>query len=125
MRRLALILLLIAACDSGDRPVDPVWGKQPCGACSMLVSDPHTAAQLITRNGDHVFFDDIGCMLSSSKYAAARSLWVRNGAGQWVDARAARYGQGATPMDYGFVVAEQGTDLASVERAVAARGAHP
>ena len=124
MKRLALIVLIIAACESGDRAVDPVWGKQPCGACSMLVSDPHTAAQLITKAGDHLFFDDIGCMLNSSKYADAKSIWVRNGAGQWVDARAARYGQGVTPMDYGFVVAEQGADLASVERAVGAREEH-
>ena len=121
MRVLTLIVCALMACDSFDRPVDPVWGKQPCGACAMLVSDPRTAAQLVTRDGERLYFDDIGCMVGSEKLKEAANVWVRDGSGRWIDARTAKYGRGSTPMDYGFVVAPSGFEFEAVQRAVNAQ----
>ncbi|MBI4953148.1 MAG: hypothetical protein HY908_14030 [Myxococcales bacterium] len=120
------------ACAGGDKPVDPVWGKQPCAACAMLVSEPRHAGQLVTESGDRFYFDDPGCLAAylaertASAEPAARvgAAWVRDEAGSWIDARSARYRTGArTPMDYGFEAQADGTaSFADVERAARDRG---
>ncbi len=98
-------LLAGAACSNADAPAEPVWSKQPCDHCTMIVSDRRYAAQLVW-DGDRRFFDDVGCMvLWMEEHAASGArAWVRDPlAGTWIDARSARYATGAkTPMDYGF-----------------------
>jgi nitrous oxide reductase accessory protein NosL len=99
--------LLVAGCErSLDQPADPVWGKQPCAHCAMLVSERPHAAQATLEDGRRLYFDDIGCLVSSleAERAATRGAWVRDGAAErWLDARSARYRSGArTPMDFGF-----------------------
>lgn len=122
MRRSVLALALaVFACETADQPVDPVWGKQACGSCAMLVSEPAHAAQLATADGTRVFFDDLGCLVEYQKErGAAKKLWVRTSEGRWVDAKTAKYKGGAkTPMDYGFTYAADGTaEFADVEDAV-------
>ena len=94
------------ACQSASAgPLEPVWGKQACASCAMLVSDPHFAAQVLTSAGDHLYFDDIGCMasyLGRPKNKASRA-WVRASGGQWLETELSHFSNGAkTPMDYGF-----------------------
>jgi len=109
-RRCALAGLLgavaaVAACKAPDAPAEPVWGKEPCAHCKMLVSDKRYAAQVIDDGGEHRFFDDIGCMvLWIEAHKPPSRTWVREStSGAWLDARTARYVQGArTPMDFGF-----------------------
>jgi copper chaperone NosL len=95
---------LAAACEKTDQAVDPVWGKEPCAHCRMLVSDRRFAAQAIDAAGDRAFFDDAGCLvlwLDEKRQENARA-WVYQSSG-WVDARKATYEGGAkTPMDHGF-----------------------
>jgi copper chaperone NosL len=130
MNALALALGLLGlaslACEDANAPVDPVWGKQACASCAMLVSDPRFAAQLATEDGSRVFFDDAGCMATWLREhgGRARRLWVRNGAATWVDARTARFASGEkSPMNYGFAPAEGGDQQwADVEAAARARG---
>jgi hypothetical protein len=77
----------------------------------MLVSDPHFAAQLLSVTGDHLYFDDVGCMATFSleHQLAANPSWVRASNGRWVSTALARFDQGAkTPMDYGFVFSPNG-----------------
>ena len=108
-RRSALAVLLGAvaavACKPSDAPAEPVWGKEPCAHCKMLVSDKRYAAQVIDDSGEHRFFDDIGCMVlwMDARQPPSRA-WVRESTtGAWLDARTARYARGArTPMDFGF-----------------------
>lgn len=100
--------LALAAChEAADRPLEPVWGKQPCDHCAMLLDEPRFAAQLATPDGTHLYFDDVGCLaawLREHPRAGART-WVRRDNG-WLDAERARYTSGArTPMGYGFVAA--------------------
>lgn len=118
-------VLVLVACESASTPVDPVWGKEPCGSCAMLVSEPMHAAQLGTHEGKRVYFDDVGCMAAyvQERGIGPAKMWVRDSSGNWVDARGARFRSGArTPMDYGFVVAADGSfDFGSIEQAARAR----
>src|SRR5262245_44732714 len=94
-----------AACGRGDAPVDPVWGKEPCAHCSMIVGDKRYAAEILAEDGSRRYFDDVGCMVSffEERHIRAKS-WVRDeSTGAWVEAESARYRRGVrTPMDYGF-----------------------
>ncbi len=100
---LSMIAALGSACKGANDPADPVWGKEPCAHCAMLVSDRRYAAQAVD-DGDHFYFDDIGCMVLWLEGRARARSWVRGDGGTtWVDAGRARYGSGAaTPMDFGF-----------------------
>ncbi|HKP62666.1 MAG TPA: hypothetical protein VJV78_38285 [Polyangiales bacterium] len=117
--------LTLLACSSSTTPSDPVWGKQPCDHCHMLLSEPRTAAQLVTIRGDRRYFDDVGCLVEhlATHGAEVARAWVRDARGQWVEAQRANYrGAEATPMGYGFVVDERGSiDFARVQREVARR----
>jgi copper chaperone NosL len=116
--------LLVPACTRSDAPTDPVWGKEPCAHCKMLVGDRRYAAQVIDEVGEHRFFDDIGCMvLWMEAHKVPEHAWVHAPTGAWVDARTARYASGArTPMDFGFEVASaDGVGFAEVREAVLAK----
>lgn len=126
LSRLALALsLALTACEASDQPKDPIWGKQPCGACAMLVSEPAHAGQLVTADGTRVYFDDIGCMAAYvlERNISPPKMWVRDASGNWVDARTAKYKAGAkTPMDYGWAWAADGdATFAAVEQAAKKR----
>lgn len=118
----ALLTSALFACDDASEPKDPVWNKQPCDHCHMVVSDPRYAAQLSTRDGQRLYFDDIGCLAERINAANAEvaHAWVREG-NAWRDAYLAHFAQGEkTPMDYGFVPSASGTlAFAEVLRAVA------
>ena len=113
MRRRAVLLgiagLVVLACAKVDEPVDPVWGKEPCAHCRMLVSDKRYAAQ-VAADGERKYFDDIGCMVSWLADKKAQRMWVRDASSnRWVDAKSARYVEGAkTPMDFGFEARAEG-----------------
>ncbi len=122
---IGLVFALLVGCEKHDQPQEPVWNKQACAYCQMLLSDPRYAAQLVTTQGDRYYFDDIGCMVS---YLAERKPtlalgWVRDSAGHWVDARSAHYARGAkTPMDHGYAPNHDGAlGFADLEREIATK----
>jgi copper chaperone NosL len=104
------VAVLAVACQTDqDRAVDPIWGKQPCEHCKMLVSHRASAAQLV-HDGERYYFDDVGCMVQwiDEKKLASPRAWVRLGDG-WVEADRATYHDGVmTPMDHGFVAGADG-----------------
>ena len=116
-----LLLLWLAACTpAADAPAEPVWGKQACGHCAMLVTEQPPSAQLTLADGSRRFFDDVGCMVSFLErgHTKAQHLWVRHGLG-WVPVEKARFQGGVTtPMDFGFIAADSGVDWATVQAAV-------
>jgi len=123
IRRSFLLTLLIVGCATDhDRAVEPIWGKQPCEHCKMLVSQRQSAAQLV-HNGERYYFDDIGCMVQwlDERNVEARA-WVRFG-DTWLDAERARYRGGAmTPMDHGYLANADGdVTFAELRRRVLAR----
>ncbi len=120
------LALAVTSCEDGASPKDPVWGKQACGSCAMLVSDPRYAAQLTTTDGTRAYFDDPGCMATyvADRHPSVRAMWVRDDVGHWVDARSARFSPGATtPMDFGWAATTAGSaSWADVESSAKARG---
>lgn len=128
MKPILVVMTLLLGCESGPpTPVDPVWGKQACGHCAMLVSEKPPSAQALLTDGTRVFFDDVGCLASwlGREQVETRKLWVRSPAGtDWVDATTARYSSNnPTPMDFGFIAAESGIPWSEVRARVAARSA--
>ena len=81
-----------------------------CSECNMDVEHLKYAAQLMSKNGDTYFFDEIGCVV----------LWLQNhhpktvkimtqtlDTHQWIEAKKAWYSRIApTPMGYGFAAVE-------------------
>ena len=126
--RALLTGLVLAACATPLEPVDPVWGKQACDGCHMLISDPFYAAELIDAKGQRHFFDDIGCLVTyvTEHEGVPRGMWVRAGS-RWIAADSARYTSGASsPMAYGFAAQEFGPlDFAAVRRGAAAHRTEP
>jgi copper chaperone NosL len=128
MRRVALALctLFLLACDAGPpRPVEPVWGKQSCAHCTMLVSERQPAAQALLRDGSRKFFDDVGCLAAylTQPGVVAQAAWVHGpDSDLWVDALTAHYSAGhRTPMDFGYLAASSGITFAELKQQVAAK----
>jgi copper chaperone NosL len=110
-RMIVALVLAMTACDDSGKAIDPVWGKQACGSCSMLVSEPRYAAELTTADGTRVFFDDPGCMAAyvEERHVQPAHMWVRTSSGTWVNAHDIHYARGErTPMDFGFTPADNG-----------------
>ena len=127
----ALLFLLVAGCSERVvEPEEPIWGKQQCAHCAMLVSAKPPAAQAITTEGKRKYFDDLGCMVAwedrESPTVAAR--WVRapDGSG-WLDPERVHYvGGQATPMDSGFLPDAQGRfSFSDVRAAVREKAQRP
>jgi hypothetical protein len=123
MKRVWMLLFLVACADRVLGPEDPVWGKQACAHCAMLVSEKAAAAQAVTAEGKRKFFDDPGCLIAweDREHPQLKGQWVRLGDG-WVDAKATRYSSGhVTPMDFGFLADAQGLSYEEVSAAVKAK----
>src|SRR5579883_1226384 len=106
MKLAALLLVALAvACQDSSAPVDPIWGKQACASCSMIISDRRYAAQVVEADGERVSFDDPGCMATwmAEHARGAGRAWVRSPSGRWIDATTARYATAEpSPMGFGF-----------------------
>lgn len=113
MRPILLFVLVLGCSEAALTAEEPVWGKQQCAHCAMLVSEKAPAAQAVTLEGKRRFFDDLGCMVAweSREAPKVRARWVRGPGGTgWVEPGSTRFASGRpTPMDFGFVADTQGT----------------
>lgn len=57
---LAFFAILLASCNTASEPIR--IGKDHCGYCKMLVTDPRFGAELVTGKGKVYKFDDIACL---------------------------------------------------------------
>ncbi|MBL8916756.1 MAG: hypothetical protein JNM17_39000 [Archangium sp.] len=131
MRRALMLLVLgvVLACEKGGPvPQEPVWGKQACAHCSMLVSEKAPSAQVVLKNGQRKFFDDVGCLVAweEREHPDVSARWVRGPSAEgWVDPAQTRFAEGqTTPMDFGFIAAREGVTF-DVVRAAVAKKARP
>ena len=127
-----LVLALLVGCQVATGPVEPIWGKQACAHCMMILSDRRAAAQVQRDDGGHAYFDDIGCMMEwlTENKEPTRGRWVHQGSA-WVAAESARYATGhTTPMDYGLLVDPEGMSFEAArewvhERSLSRKEARP
>lgn len=93
MKALLLALALVVAVVAFMRfnkatppegPVPVVWDGEVCQHCKMHVGDPRFAAQLQTRDGDVMNFDDPGCLFDylESDPVTIHALYFRNHDGE-------------------------------------------
>ena len=129
MKALGIVLLFVACTPAVPAADEPVWGKQACSHCAMLVGDRASAAQVQLENGRHLFFDDVGCLVSweARQHPPVKARWVRDAnATRWIDPAQARFATGRpTPMDFGFLAADAGLSFDEVRAAVASRSENP
>ncbi len=130
MRFLATLLLLaLAACQSGPpRPVD-IESWDTCARCRMAISQKRYAAEIVAADGGAAKFDDIVCML---RYAADHHLKPEEQAvfvmdyetEQWLDADKAVFVQSdeiPSPMAGGIAAARERARAESLASAVRGR----
>lgn len=129
-----MLVVLVGCAEQVVGPEEPVWGKQACAHCAMLVSEKAAAAQALTSEGKRKFFDDPGCMVAweEREHPQLKGQWVKGPGGEgWVEAKTARFSGGhPTPMDFGFLAASEGVTYEQVRQAVKAKaelrhGGHP
>jgi hypothetical protein len=124
MRVIALagVVLALACGPRLDQPAEPVWGKQACDHCMMLVSERRSAAQAVSVGGTRKFFDDPGCLVEwlESTGEIPMGVWVRAADDSgWVDAYLTRYTGGhRTPMDYGYLPSADGVSFEKLRSAL-------
>lgn len=126
IRALILTAFLLISCTAKvAAPEEPVWGKQACAHCMMLLSDRQSAAQAQLRDGSHVHFDDVGCMMEwlAREESSVQKAWVRTPTGDgWLEAASARYSEhNVTPMDYGLLPAKEGLSYQAARSLIAQR----
>lgn len=113
LARLVMVLVLGLGCtESALKAQEPIWGKQQCAHCAMLVSEKPPASQAVTADGKRRFFDDLGCMVAWEEREGTKvsARWVRDQGGSWVDPTQVKFSAGhSTPMDFGFLADAQGT----------------
>lgn len=109
IRRLPLLLLLLAACapKPAGGPPRARFGQDACARCGMIVSEPRFAAGLVDGDGESVLFDDVGeaILALRPEPSLADKLYVNDMEGTgWVPAREALFLKApglATPMGTG------------------------
>lgn len=87
---------------SGPEPV--VWDRTVCAECRMAVSDPRYAAQLQTRDGRVLDFDDPGCLFlyQAATAPAVHAVYFHHCREErWLsDAETGFLSSGPSPMDF-------------------------
>jgi len=93
------------------------WDRDMCERCKMAISDRKFAVQIIDPKSGKVYkFDDIGCAVlwmdeTNIPWKNQAILWITDAkTGAWIDARKAKYVEGAiTPMAYGIAAYSEET----------------
>ncbi len=104
-------LLLFTACQNHKLEPAALSPEDMCTDCKMAISEKQFAAQYLTKDGDAVKFDDLGCLAHYLKShpqqrADIAAFFVMDyGAKQWLKAESAFYVHADkfhTPMQGGF-----------------------
>jgi copper chaperone NosL len=100
-------------------PVPVAWDRTPCARCHMLVGEPAFAAQLQTRDGEVLDFDDPGCLLlyEHEYRPEVHARWFHHlEEDRWLNGTEAVFVEaGPTPMGYGLGVVAVGEGLSLEE----------
>jgi len=128
MTRFGAMALLVAAC-AAPAPRPLAVGTDGCSHCHMRLADARYGAELVTRTGKVLPFDDAGCLATfvqgnGPEARQVHSLWVSDYARPDILLRAEeaafiRHPAFRTPMDHGIVAL---ASPAAADSALAALG---
>lgn len=112
----AAFALMIARSES--LPAGPeaiVWDRTACAECRMAVSEPRFAAQLQTKDGRVLDFDDPGCLflyLDANPEVETHAIYFRHHReDRWIPAeRAAFVSVGPSPMAFDLGAEDRGVE---------------
>jgi hypothetical protein len=96
-----------------EGPVQVVWDRAACAHCRMHVGEPGFAAQLQTKDGRVLFFDDPGCLLryEDEVHPEVHAVYFHHvSEDRWLPREGTAFVQAdPTPMGYGLGAVETGT----------------
>lgn len=97
----AALVLLLAACSSGEIQPVAIEDSDMCSFCRMAISEKRFAAEIIDIDEKVYKFDDIGCMLrykqaSGDKLKPAAEFVTDYDSRDWIRAEKAFYTRSAT-----------------------------
>jgi hypothetical protein len=96
-----------------EGPVEIVWDREACAHCKMHIGDPAFAAQLQTRDGRVLDFDDPGCLLryEAEEHPEEHAVYFHELRGKrWLRRDQVGFVEVTpTPMGYGLGAVELGT----------------
>lgn len=108
----AVAWTVFAASDVPDAPVPIVWDKAACDCCGMHVGEPAFAAQVTTRSGRSLVFDDPGCLFLhlDEHHPAVHRVWFHHlREDRWLAEDAVAFVRvEPTPMGFGFGAVDRG-----------------
>ncbi|WP_341282770.1 nitrous oxide reductase accessory protein NosL [Paenibacillus sp. FSL H8-0537] len=127
MLLIMVIVLLTSACGAKEyKPQEINEETDICVICNMAVKDDPYATQIITKDGQSLKFDDIGCMNDWKVQNGTETVgaeFVRDhNSGNWLKYENAYYAYDAeyvTPMAYGVIAFE---NQASAQAYIAEQG---
>lgn len=106
-------VLSASTADLPSGPVDLVWDKTACVACGMHVGEPPFAAQLTTKDGRTVAFDDPGCLFLyvEEQRPDVHSIYFHHHQqARWIAAENVAFALlEVTPMGFGIGAVDKGT----------------
>ncbi|MCM2348797.1 MAG: hypothetical protein NDI69_02170 [Bacteriovoracaceae bacterium] len=110
-----LMMLILTSCqESGElKPQEPLWGREGCARCRMVLSEKRYAVQRVLSNGEIHFYDDLNCALQHKHDEDKGTLYVHpHGKDQWILAEQAKYQSGLrTPMNSGYGAVNEGGEI--------------
>jgi copper chaperone NosL len=110
-------------------PEEVVWDRTQCAECRMSVSERPYAAQLQTKDGQVLNFDDPGCLFQYERHnqILVHAIYYRHvREDRWLaEAEAGFIESGPSPMGYDLGAVAAGTAGALTATEVRAQGAPP
>ena len=106
------LVLLFACASEAPGPAEIAFGSESCSFCRMVISDKRFPAQIVSRDHDPLFFDDLDCMarhLAAKPLPEGASVFVTDYKNStWIPAREASFFRCpgmASPMNSGLIAA--------------------
>jgi copper chaperone NosL len=116
-------VLLISGCHKAANSPEDISANDTCYFCKSAITEPTFAAELITKDGSLYKFDDMACLIASTKVMGKeniKSFYVMDDSSKtWLPADQARYVHSDklhTPKGGGYIAfkdASKAQDLAS------------
>jgi copper chaperone NosL len=106
------LLAILGCAGEAPGPRDVAWDRETCAECGMLVGEARHAAQLETREGEKLVFDDPACLYRhvANERPSVKAMWFHGpGEDEWIPfTDVAFLTDGQTPMGSGLVAVRKG-----------------